>query len=63
MKLISKTTEYAFTLAVLITDLATCLAGVLPAKAGAYAAAVVTIGYQVSRGLAKFNANPSTPSQ
>jgi hypothetical protein len=63
MKLISKTTEYAFTLAVLVTDLATAIAGVLPAKTAAIVAAVGLVGYQVSRGLAKFNANPSTPSQ
>jgi hypothetical protein len=59
MKYITKTTEFTLTLAVLVTDLATSLTGVLPAHVAAYVGSVALVGYQISRGLAKFNANPT----
>jgi hypothetical protein len=48
-----KSTEFWATVAVDVAMLATALAGTLPAKWAAVAASIATIGYSISRGLAK----------
>ncbi len=48
-----KSTEFWATVAVDVAMLATALAGALPAKWASVAAAIATIGYSISRGLAK----------
>lgn len=59
MKLISKTTEYTLTVAIIVGNVAASIADVYSGKTAALLVTISAVGYAISRGLAKGSSNPS----
>jgi len=59
MKVLSKTTEYTLTIAVLIADIASALAGAISGPYAVKLASISIAAYAVARGLSKWNSSPN----
>jgi hypothetical protein len=58
MKIISRTTEYTLTVAIIVGDVAASLAGVFSGHTASVLATISVAVYAISRGLAKSKSNP-----